>query len=154
MYKNNLRRIRKEFQIYQQDPVPNCTVGELKGGDAGDPTHWDVTLIGPDDTPYSGGIFLIDVDFPLEYPFKPPSIVFKTPIYHMNFDESGINNLDILKDKWHPALTINKCLLSIIFLLAEPNPYAYINKECYEVYKADKNQYIINAIQFTKKYAI
>jgi len=151
---NSIKRIRKELTDFQQNPPKYCTLGELKGGDAGDPTHWDVTLIGPDDTPYSGGIFLIDVDFPPEYPFKPPSIVFKTPIYHMNIDKRGKTELDILRDNWSPALTISTCLQAIILLLTEINTNSYINLEYYEVYKADKNQYIINATEFTKKYAI
>ena len=62
---------------------------------------------------YEGGTFLLDVNFPLTYPFSPPKIRFRTPIYHCNIDKSGNICLDILKQAWSPALTIGKVLLSV-----------------------------------------
>ena len=35
------------------------------------------------------GAWLIDFEFPSEYPFKPPKVSFKTKIYHPNVDEKG-----------------------------------------------------------------
>jgi ubiquitin-conjugating enzyme E2 L3 len=39
--------------------------------------------------PYNKGAFRIEINFPAEYPFKPPKISFKTKIYHPNIDEKG-----------------------------------------------------------------
>ena len=45
---------------------------------------WRGFLIGPDDTPYKGGIFYFKIEFPENYPNNPPKFIFLTPIYHLN----------------------------------------------------------------------
>ncbi|KAK1350233.1 hypothetical protein POM88_054689 [Heracleum sosnowskyi] len=47
---------------------------------------------------------------------------FLTKIYHPNIDKLGRICLDILTDKWSPALQIRTVLLSIQALLSAPNP--------------------------------
>lgn len=57
--------------------------------------------------PYNKGAFRINVDFPTDYPFKPPSITFVTKIYHPNVDESGKICLGIIRtENWKPATRI------------------------------------------------
>ena len=74
-------------------------------------------------SPYSGGVFFLDIQFPVDYPFKPPKVTFRTRIYHCNVNSSGQICLDILKEQWSPALTISKVLLSICSLLTDANPH-------------------------------
>ena len=84
---------------------------------------WRATIDGPDDTPYSGLTFKLSFDFPSNYPYAPPTVLFRTPIYHPNVDFSGRICLDILKDKWTAAYNIQTVLLSLQSLLGEPNKY-------------------------------
>jgi ubiquitin-protein ligase len=69
-----------------------------------------------------GGIFRLELFLPEDYPMAPPKVRFLTKIYHPNIDKLGRICLDILKDKWSPALQIRTVLLSIQALLSEPNP--------------------------------
>lgn len=89
----------------------------------GDLTQWRATLNGVDDTPYAGLVFKLSFNFPTDYPYKPPEVLFRTPIYHPNVDFSGRICLDILKSKWSAAYNIRTVLLSLQSLLGEPNKY-------------------------------
>lgn len=62
---------------------------------------------------FSGGIFRLELFLPAEYPMVPPKVRFLTRVYHPNVDKIGRICLDILKDKWSPALQIRTVLLSI-----------------------------------------
>ena len=77
-----------------------------------DITVWRVLIEGPAGTPFEGGTFALAVRVPQNYPLSPPSISFVTPIYHCNVSESGLVCLDVLKEKWSPALTIPKALIA------------------------------------------
>lgn len=114
---------------------------------------WTITMQGPDDSPYQEGTFKLSVEFPSNYPFAPPSINFITKIYHCNVNNSGGICLDILKEQWSPALTINKVVLSIISLLNDPNPDDPLIPEIAQIYLNDRAQYIENAKRHTLIYA-
>ena len=115
---STLNRIKKELIDIQKDPPANCSAGP-EGDDFYD---WQASIMGPKDSPYEGGVFWLKIQFPKDYPFKPPKIQFLTKLYHPNISSSGSICIDILKDQWSPALTISKVLLCICSLLDDPNP--------------------------------
>ena len=99
------------------------------------------TIIGPEGSVYHGGVFQLLIRFPLDYPFKPPKISFKTKIYHPNVNSNGGICLDVLKDQWSPALTITKVLLSISSLLTDPNPDDPLVPEIAALYQSNREAY-------------
>merc|ERR1712003_462921 len=107
--------------------------------------------MGPPDSPYQGGVFFLNINFPADYPFKPPKVHFTTKIYHCNVNSNGSICLDILKDQWSPALTISKVLLSISSLLTDPNPDDPLVPEIANLYKNDMAKYVEVAKEWTSK---
>lgn len=143
------RRIQKELQEISRDPPCNCSAGPV----GNDLYHWTGTILGPSDTPYEGGVFELDIMFPPDYPFKPPHVTFKNKVYHPNISKNGAICLDILKDKWAPALTISKVLLSICSLLNDANPDDPLVPEIAHVYKTNIEEFKRTAREWTRRYA-
>jgi ubiquitin-conjugating enzyme E2 D/E len=145
-----LKRINKEYRDLQKDPPANTSAGPVNENDM---FNWKATIMGPEDSPYSGGLFFLNIHFPTDYPFKPPKVQFTTKIFHPNINANGGICLDILKDQWSPALTISKVLLSICSLLTDPNPDDPLVPEIAQMYKKDRKKFDEVAKQWTQKYA-
>ena len=145
----SLKRINKELSDLQKDPPSNCSAGPITD----DLFRWQATIMGPADSPFTGGIFFLEINFPADYPFKPPKCHFITKIYHPNINSSGGICLDILKENWSPALTVSKLLLSICSLLTDPNPDDPLVPEIATLYKKNRDKYDITAKEWTTLYA-
>ncbi len=146
----SLKRIQRELQELEKDPPSNCSAGPI----GEDLYHWQATIMGPSETPYEGGVFFLNIHFPADYPFKPPKINFTTKIYHCNISSSGSICLDILKDKWSPALTINKVLLSICSLFSDCNPDDPLVPEIAQLYRKDRGRHDERARELTTIHAM
>ncbi len=146
---STLKRIQKELEEIKKDPPSNCSAGPIDDN----LFRWQATIIGPEDTPYHGGVFTLNILFTEQYPFKPPRCQFLTKIYHPNISPDGGICLDILKENWSPALTISKLLLSICSLLADPNPDDPLVLDIAKLYKENREEYKKRAQHFTLIYA-
>jgi ubiquitin-conjugating enzyme E2 D/E len=145
------KRITKELQDLTKEPPANCSAGPENSDDL---FQWQATIIGPNDTPYAGGVFFLHIAFPTDYPFKPPKVQFTTKIYHCNVNNNGSICLDILQSQWSPALTIGKVLLSICSLLTDPNPDDPLVPDIAKLYKGDRAKHDQTARDWTAKYAV
>ena len=148
-----LKRLTKEVAEFERDPPANCSAGPITEHNRQNLFKWRGTIIGPQGTPYEGGVFNLSIDFPSDYPFKPPRVVFTTKIYHCNINDAGGICLDILKNNWSPALQISKVLLSICSLLCDPNPDDPLVPSIARQFKSNKAQHDKAAREWTQKYA-
>ncbi|CAA6671610.1 unnamed protein product [Spirodela intermedia] len=110
---------------------------EVQREKAADP---DIQLIWPSETPYEGGVFQLAFAIPEQYPLLPPQVRFLTKyfiqmyILRWLFDLllkfrliTGEICLDILKNAWSPAWTLQSVCRAIIALMAHPEPDSPLN---------------------------
>ena len=116
--------------------------------------EWVGTITGAPGTVYEGLTYKLSLHFPSDYPFHAPTIKFTTPIFHPNVDTHGNICLDILKDKWSPALQMRTVLLSIQALMSTPNPDDPLDNGVAEHWKTDLAGALSTAASWTAQYAI
>lgn len=144
-------RIRKELEEVSKD---DGTSGVTATTVDGDNRHLLGKISGSSGTPYEGGVFLIDINIPTQYPFVPPKMSFITKIWHPNISsQTGAICLDILKDQWSPALTIKTALLSLQALLCSPEPDDPQDAEVAKMYKNNYPTFEQTAKFWTDTYA-
>lgn len=144
------RRIVKETQRLIAEPVAGISATPYQDN----LRYFAVAIEGPTDSPYERGVFQLELFLPSDYPMAPPKVRFLTKIYHPNVDKLGRICLDILKDKWSPALQIRTVLLSIQALLSAPNPDDPLDNNVAEVWKSNEPEALRRAREFTESFAM
>ncbi|KEH38621.1 ubiquitin-conjugating enzyme [Medicago truncatula] len=164
MANSNLpQRIIKETQRLLSEPAPGISASPSEDN----MRYFNVMILGPTQSPYEGsddtnnlvlhlemwGVFKLELFLPEEYPMAAPKVRFLTKIYHPNIDKLGRICLDILKDKWNPALQIRTVLLSIQALLSAPNPDDPLSENIAKHWKSNEAEAVETAKEWTRLYA-
>ena len=104
-------RMRRELEMLCEGVVVD-TVEELR---------WQGTLPAPDGSPWAGCRMPFSVEFPADYPNRPPLICLQGDVLHPNVHTSGHVCLEPVHG-WSPAHTVNAYLLTRMLLLGAPEP--------------------------------
>ena len=125
---SGLKRLQKQGTIIQLKPY--------------DPkkksiNHLAITIKGPKGTAYAGGLFKLEMRFPIQYPKQPPFVRLHTPIWHPNFwpkpsEYKGQRNICLAlvdpslvgkKGGWSPSKTANTVVHAITAMLNTHGKY-------------------------------
>mmetsp|Transcript_2996 Transcript_2996/g.4883 ORF Transcript_2996/g.4883 Transcript_2996/m.4883 type:complete len:289 (-) Transcript_2996:266-1132(-) len=125
--KSCIRRIHLDLKHLAQNPMHGIFV--VPDSNAVNLCH--AVVLGPIDTPYECGFFYFKLEFPFNYPHKPPKVTLQTTgggrvRFNPNLYKNGKVCLSILGTwngpSWSPVQTIGSVLLSIQSLMNE-NPH-------------------------------
>jgi peroxin-4 len=120
-------RLMKEYRELQKEASSPDSEIQLAPVD-GNLNNWRGFVHGPDSTPFAKGHFELEIIVPSSYPLAPPNIRFATKIFHPNVHpKTGEICLDILKNAWSPAWTLQATCRAIIILLSNPEPESPLN---------------------------
>lgn len=106
--------------------------------------------------PLKGGVFHIQITLPKDYPFKPPTLSFRTKIYHPNVtnDERGSMCLGMLRaDEWKPPNKIVDVLKLVRAVLAAPQADDAVETGIADEFKTNRQSFDKTARAWVVKYA-
>ena len=98
---------------------------------------------------------MLRIQFPQNYPFKPPDCRFATKIYHPNVNSNGnIYPVRILEGDWSPEFTIYNVLPAIATVFRCAYTIDCLESEIGQIYNSDRAKYEAIATEWTKMYAM
>ncbi|XP_077128266.1 ubiquitin-conjugating enzyme E2 G2 isoform X1 [Ranitomeya variabilis] len=122
------------------------------------------TQRGPEDTCFECGVFPAILSFPLDYPLSPPKMRFTCEMFHPNIYPDGRVCISILHapgddpmgyessaERWSPVQSVEKILLSVVSMLAEPNDESGANVDASKMWREDREQFNKIARQTVQK---
>lgn len=115
---------------------------------------WTATIEGQciKGSPYEAGMFVAEMHIPDEYPFKPPTIKFVTPIYHCNVAKDGMMWLNV--GDWTPTMSLWDFLDSVCDLLKKPDEGNYVSSLVGDLHEKNRAEYNRKATEHTLLYAL
>ena len=145
---NAMKRIVKEIQNYTKEPHPFVSIYP-----SADLNYWKILLLGPNNTPYENGLFMLYAKFPADYPFRAPEIRFITPIYHCNMNSQGRICHSVFDRNYSPALSFKNIVECVYGLILTPEPEDPLDNVVASFYLSDYQIYLKNAKEATAKNA-
>ncbi|KAI9010140.1 ubiquitin-conjugating enzyme E2 G2 [Hyaloraphidium curvatum] len=146
-----LRRLMTEYRELTVNPPEGITAGPMSEDNY---FEWEALISGPEGTPYEGGIFEATLHFPKDYPLSPPVMRFTGEMFHPNVYADGRVCISILhppgedpnqyessNERWSPVQSIEKILLSVVSMLAEPNDESGANIDASKLYREDRGAF-------------
>ncbi|KAF8437793.1 ubiquitin-conjugating enzyme/RWD-like protein [Terfezia claveryi] len=145
------RRLLKEYRQLVDEAPDGITAGPI---DEDNLFEWECLIQGPDDTPFEGGVFPATLSFPKDYPLSPPKMRFTCEMFHPNIYKDGTVCISILhppgddpnqyesaSERWSPIQSVEKILISVMSMLAEPNDESGANVDASKVWREDRSGY-------------
>jgi ubiquitin-protein ligase len=125
--KDTIQRLLRDVKDIIKNPLSSN--GIYYQHDEEDMLKGYALIIGPEDTPYFGGYYFFEFEFPIDYPHSPPKVYFRTNAENIRFNPnlyvSGKVCISLLNtwkgDQWTSCQTISTVLLTLCTLLCK-NP--------------------------------
>ncbi|KAG1930662.1 ubiquitin-conjugating enzyme E2 [Pimephales promelas] len=156
-----LKRLMAEYKQLTLNPPEGIVAGPVNEENF---FEWEALIMGPEDTCFEGGVFPAILSFPSDYPLSPPKMRFTCDMFHPNIYPDGRVCISILHapgddpmgyessaERWSPVQSVEKILLSVVSMLAEPNDESGANVDASKMWREDREQFNRLAKQIVRK---
>ncbi|XP_040563608.1 ubiquitin-conjugating enzyme E2 J2 [Lepeophtheirus salmonis] len=134
-------RLRQDYIRLKKDPLPYIVAEPLPSN----LLEWHYVVTGPENSPYQGGLYHGKLVFPIEFPFKPPSIYMITPNGRFITQQRLCLSIsDFHPDMWNPSWTLGSILNGLLSFMLESSP----TTGSIETPVATKRNYAYNSLEF------
>ncbi|KAK8878577.1 hypothetical protein M9Y10_005357 [Tritrichomonas musculus] len=113
--------------------------------------QWRVFIKAPPKANLDEKWFYLLVDFPNEYPSKPPKFKFISIPYHINITNEGSICLNYLNKEYNQSLKIAFLIVCIIQLLETPNYESALDMQKKNLYDTDKKKFFQKVSESAKQ---
>ena len=144
-----VKRILAEIADYQRNPHPNIEIYPCEQ----QLDFWRLLLVGPSNTPYEGGVFLLYAKFPADYPQVAPEIRFVTPIYHCNVNGHGKICHSVFDRNYSADFSVRRIVDCVFGLLLTPEPEDPLDSALAQEYYDNRQEYERTAATSTREHA-
>ncbi|KAI8868772.1 ubiquitin conjugating enzyme Ube2g2 [Ramicandelaber brevisporus] len=146
-----LKRLMVEYKELTLDAPEGITAGPVSEDNF---FVWEAVIVGPEGTPYEDGVFPALITFPKDYPLNPPKMQFTCDFFHPNVYPNGVVCISILhppgddpnqyessNERWSPVQSVEKILLSVMSMIAEPNDESGANIDACKIWRTDRERF-------------
>ena len=146
------KTLKDQYNELLNDPILSLgvTVGLITEGNF---FHWRISLLGPQDTPYGGGLFTLTADFPDDFPDSGPEVKFTNKIYHLNVDPNDGHICISTLNYWKKGRRMTKVISDIFALFYAQNPNDPYKREMAKEFNENRSEFDRKAREWTQKYA-
>jgi ubiquitin-conjugating enzyme E2 Z len=123
--RDTINRLLKDVKQIIKNPLTNDGIYYIH--DESDMMKGYAMIVGPEDTPYFGGFYFFEINYPHDYPHSPPKAIYCTNGNNVRFNPNlykcGKVCISLLNtwagDQWTSCQTITSVLLSLCTLLCK-----------------------------------
>eukprot|EP00871_Galdieria_phlegrea_P002808 jgi/Galph1/3528/GphlegSOOS_G2241.1 len=138
-----LHRLTQELKRIQRDPPQYIQVAPHSRNFL----TWYFVLEGPPETCYEGGLYLGKLEFPKEFPYKPPAIYLCTPNGRLQVDTRlCLSMSDYHPETWNPLWSVSAVLNGLLsFMVSDEQSMNTLKTSIQQRKKLAKLSHTFNA---------
>jgi len=115
--------------------------------------HWTISMVGPKNTIFNGGVFSLTIDFQKDFPKQKPEVRFVNKLYHLQVSPTNGHMDALFLNNWNSNTTITELLVGIyLFFIVDQYPRSPYSGTMAREYEANRPLFEQKSKEWVFKY--